>query len=573
MSVSSHHLYTHSVSWKSYQHLRKKAMEQELSWSGLIISLSIAFFLVAGCAITLRLIATSLENNKLHSSPYQNERVLDFHALTGVFSIPTAQAATLSYQAEVNKSTEFVTLTSGQTATQSITFTNTGSATWQPGNVSFETGPYLKTPSQLTTTTWKKFNEPVALSKVVKPNESITVNWSIKAPSLEGTIQENFQLVAGNRPINGSLVRFFVTVAPASASSLSSNIPASPKPATSVSAGVGASSSVMCTASQIVTNGDYTNCNSSSNEGNAGSGMVNNILLPTSPLIRIGLFSSLTPQRFTLDQTFDVVANKQPLASNLPAGTTVTVGYNVVTKQYSLATPSLTYYSTEPLRIIPKSANGVVTILDYRAGQIPQDNRFRNIIEVRYTTPANTVWIINELPLDDYLKGLAETSNSSSVNFQKVMATAARSYAIYHYLRGVNFGLTDASTKHAADHYHLDAYYDQVYRGYNSELRLPTLKQAVEATRGLVVTYNNNPVITPYFSNSDGRTRDWTEVWGSTIMPWLRSVTVPQDMGKTLLGHGVGLSARGALLMINEGKSWQEVLSYFYSGTFIQKIY
>ena len=128
------------------------------------------------------------------------------------------------------------------------------------------------------------------------------------------------------------------------------------------------------------------------------------------------------------------------------------------------------------------------------------DNRFRGVIEYRYTEPANKVWVINELPIETYLKGLAETSNAGALEYQKVMATAARSYAMYHYLRGVSYGLTDASTKHAADHFHIDAYYDQVYRGYNSEIRMPRLSAAVDATRGQVVSYQGKPVVTPYFS-------------------------------------------------------------------------
>lgn len=74
---ASDSLYTQSLGWKSYQLIRKKAMEQELSWSGLVISLSIAFFLVAACALTLRFVATSIETNNQKISPSQQERVLE----------------------------------------------------------------------------------------------------------------------------------------------------------------------------------------------------------------------------------------------------------------------------------------------------------------------------------------------------------------------------------------------------------------------------------------------------------------------------------------------------------------
>lgn len=557
-SVSSHaHASSHSFGWKSYRLLRKKAMEQELSWTGLIISISIAFFIVATCATALRVIVTSLEEKKNSSAP-KNERVLNSGYLAqSIFGIKSAQAATtVPYQAQVLKTTEYITLSPGEEKTLQINFKNTGKATWKPADVTVETGPYLKTFSKVKTSSWKKFYEPTTLPKNVAASETVSVSFSIKAPlDIEGTIQENFQLVSSQQPISGSLVRFFITIAKPTA------IQSAPvvSPSSYIPASLLATTVPPVVAAPVV------------------SVVTDNIIsspsLMSQPIIRVGLFSSEVPQRLTSDQNFDIYSANQILIPNLTAGTVVTMSYSKTSKQYTVATLTQTYSSSNHLRLVPKNNTGVVTLLDYRVGQKPQDNRFRNIVEYRYTEPAKTMWLINELPVEQYLKGLAETTNSSPVEFQKVMATIARSYAMHHYFRGIQYGLPNASTKHSANYFHIDSVYDQVYRGYNSELRLTGLTQAVEATAGVIVTYNTEPVITPYFSNSDGRTRDWTEVWGSTVMPWLRSVVVTQDLGKNLYGHGVGLSARGALLMVNEGQSWQNVLKYFYTGTDVKKIY
>lgn len=557
-SVYSHaHASSHSFGWKSYRLLRKKAMEQELSWSGLIISISIAFFIVATCATALRVIVSSLEEEKNSSVP-KNERVLNSGYLAqSIFGIKSAQATTnLPYQAQVSKTTEYITMSPGEEKTIQINFKNTGKTTWRPADVTVETGPYLKTFSKVKTSSWKKFYEPTNLAKNVAASETVSVSFSIKAPlDIEGTIQENFQLVSSQQPISGSLVRFFITIAkPTTIQSVpvvspSSYIPAS-LPATTIPSVVAAPAA-----------------------SNVASSIISSPSLMNQPIIRVGLFSSEAPQRLTSDQNFDIYSANQILISNLTAGSVVTMSYSKTSKQYTVVTPTQTYSSSNHLRIVPTNNAGVVTLLDYRLGQKPQDNRFRNIVEYRYTEPAKTMWLINELPVEHYLKGLAETTNSSPVEFQKVMATIARSYALHHYFRGIQYGLPNASTKHSANHFHIDSVYDQVYRGYNSELRLTGLTQAVEATTGVIVTYNSEPVITPYFSNSDGRTRDWTEVWGSAVLPWLRSVVVTQDVGKNLYGHGVGLSARGALLMVNEGQSWQNVLKYFYTGTDVKKIY
>ena len=47
------------ISWRSYNIVKKKAMEQEFSWSGLLLSLSIAFFVVVACAQGLSMIYQS----------------------------------------------------------------------------------------------------------------------------------------------------------------------------------------------------------------------------------------------------------------------------------------------------------------------------------------------------------------------------------------------------------------------------------------------------------------------------------------------------------------------------------
>jgi len=171
--------------------------------------------------------------------------------------------------------------------------------------------------------------------------------------------------------------------------------------------------------------------------------------------------------------------------------------------------------------------------------------------------------VINELLIESYLKGLAETSDLSPSEFQKTLMTAARTYAMYHVQRG---------TKHADEFYIVDATYDQVYRGYGAEARSPKIAAGVDATRGQIVTYQDKLAITPYFSRSDGRTRSWNEVWGGSYA-WLMTVPVPQDNGKTLWGHGVGMSASGALTMANEGRNYQQILKHFYTGIELRQIY
>ena len=52
------------IGWKYYNLAKKKAMEQESSWSGLLISLSIAFFVVSATTQALNLTYETISRAK-----------------------------------------------------------------------------------------------------------------------------------------------------------------------------------------------------------------------------------------------------------------------------------------------------------------------------------------------------------------------------------------------------------------------------------------------------------------------------------------------------------------------------
>jgi peptidoglycan hydrolase-like amidase len=218
------------------------------------------------------------------------------------------------------------------------------------------------------------------------------------------------------------------------------------------------------------------------------------------------------------------------------------------------------------LRFVPDELNSICTIENFdrtkTRGSAYPDNRFRNILELRYNSDKDRTWMINELPMELYLRGLGETSNISHAEFQKALIVVARTYAL---------SMFEHKKKHASEYYDLSSYADdQVYKGYGQEERSPNLAENVQKTDGVVVTYDGETAITPYFSRSDGRTRSWGDVWYGDI-PYLQGVSCPCDKGKTLWGHGVGMSASEALCQANNGKEWKDILKYFYTGIDLTK--
>ncbi|KKR56490.1 MAG: SpoIID/LytB domain protein [Candidatus Uhrbacteria bacterium GW2011_GWE2_40_58] len=290
------------------------------------------------------------------------------------------------------------------------------------------------------------------------------------------------------------------------------------------------------------------------------SSLVNEI---AEPIMRIGV---LIVDEETSDQViiscnadWELRDGTSNLMGTLEAGENVTAFYKKGKYWFNRGRglESTSYY----LRFIPKEEDAVCTVENFdrrvTRNTANADNTFRDVLELRYNDYKDRTWLINELPIEEYLYGLAETSNSSHAEYQKTLITVARTYALYHYER---------ATKYKNEYFHISSYsWDQVYNGQGHEARSPRIVEAVDATRGVTVTYDGETAITPYFSRSDGRTRDWSEVWGGSV-PWCQSVATPCDAGKTLWGHGVGLSASAALCMAKNGQTWDDILNYFYQG-------
>ena len=190
------------------------------------------------------------------------------------------------------------------------------------------------------------------------------------------------------------------------------------------------------------------------------------------------------------------------------------------------------------------------------------DNEYRGMLEVQWYD--NTLHVINELPIEDYLKGLAEISATDPVSKIRAVIILARSYARFYTsiaekFPGAPFNLTD------------DPERSQKYLGYGFEKRSPTGVKAVKDTAGIVVTYNKKIIKTPYFSSDDGRTRSAEEVWGWKDTPYLVSVDDPGCKGKAMAGHGVGMSGCGALYYANQGKTYTEIIKYYFKGVEVEK--
>lgn len=137
--------------------------------------------------------------------------------------------------------------------------------------------------------------------------------------------------------------------------------------------------------------------------------------------------------------------------------------------------------------------------------------RFRGELEV-YVNLFSTPELINELDLEDYLKGVLPAEVPSDFPFEtlKVQAIIARTYSIYCLGRHKKEGFDLCNNSHC-----------QIYQGYDREKE--KLNSAVEATKGIIVCYNEKPALTPFHASCGGIRED-SNIWGLSL-PYLRVIT------------------------------------------------
>ncbi|MBU1074506.1 hypothetical protein KJ705_00295 [Patescibacteria group bacterium] len=402
----------------------------------------------------------------------------------------------------------------GNAITVWVEFENTGSQNWDPDSnhfVALNVNNPVGRESVFRHEFWPAHYRPTVMKDgLVSTGEKVRFEFALQAPDTVGSYTEDFGLVAENLTwIQGGTVEITINVA------------YEPEPVAEI-------------------------------EG--------------EPDVRIGLYPTSSEVTLSANGDYEIRNTENTLLGSYNQGEVSTIEYE--NGIYSLSIQESTINSTLPLRAVPKSSETILEITNYEHrpewDESLNDNLFRGILEISFAEAAEQLWIINELPLESYLRGVAEAGNDNDQDYLKALLTAARTYAMYHYQTG---------TKHADEDFTIDAIYDQVYRGYGFETRSPNVTQAILDTEGTIVTYEDELAITPYFSQSDGRTRSWEEVWAGGPYHWLVTVDDPACEDKELLGHGVGMSAYGARAMAEDGEDYESILKHYYTDIELKSIY
>lgn len=183
-------------------------------------------------------------------------------------------------------------------------------------------------------------------------------------------------------------------------------------------------------------------------------------------------------------------------------------------------------YAHETIRVlIVDSKNPIIPHKDEKVEKIGvnkgevvfQGKKYSGILEV--WKGKNGLYLINELPLEDYLKGVvaAEVGSKWEDEALKAQAVVSRTYALYQ-------KQNNASNKMS---YHLSSsVLHQVFRG---DMITENISNAVNATKGEILTYQGLPILAFYHSTSVGSTEDCSEVFGKNL-PYLKPVETNPEL-------------------------------------------
>jgi SpoIID/LytB domain protein len=170
-----------------------------------------------------------------------------------------------------------------------------------------------------------------------------------------------------------------------------------------------------------------------------------------------------------------------------------------------------------------------------------------SIVFTQVPNNPNAFHLLVEVPLEQYLYGLAEVPPSWPMQSLKAQAVAGRTYALYRAWVYRNLAGNAARMNACACHLFASTM-DQAYNGWANESAGPSWVQAVNETAGQALIHSHSgsrAIEAYYFSSSGGNTENNEDQWGGSPYPYLRST---HDPGATAWSAAISQSSLASSL-------------------------
>jgi SpoIID/LytB domain protein len=199
-------------------------------------------------------------------------------------------------------------------------------------------------------------------------------------------------------------------------------------------------------------------------------------------------------------------SNGQPPSQPRPSNATITNSVRPVAR-FSSPSREVVAFAASAGRLFSSSAPVTFASDDEKAPVRFNDRPYRGRIEV-FANTRGALTVVNVLGLEDYVKGVVPNELSAGgfpqLEAHKAQAIAARTYALRNRGQFSSQGYDLLPTTRS-----------QVYRGLTSENSLSS--RAVDETRGLIATYDGEPINALYTSTCGGRTEDSENIFNDAV--------------------------------------------------------
>ncbi|PIV90794.1 hypothetical protein COW46_01465 [Candidatus Gracilibacteria bacterium CG17_big_fil_post_rev_8_21_14_2_50_48_13] len=289
------------------------------------------------------------------------------------------------------------------------------------------------------------------------------------------------------------------------------------------------------------------------------------------PRVRVKLSVPERPVHTFVSQA-DVRVTLGPREIVVPAGETIFISSRDGTLR--LRTSSRLMRAKEllltPVTNTPVTISSWNRIPAWDTKKVYNDNQFLGSLHL-YPEAKNKLLVVNDIDVENYMRGVAEVPEQDETEKRKALAVVSRSYVAY-YISGLEKKFDDARYN-ASDNPEIF----QKYLGYGFTLRSPKWQEALVATKGLVLAYKGEVLRAAYSSCTDTtglrklpREIGWGGYFEKTKEVYAAVLDTqgvdPVRSEKNQCGHGVGLSGLGATNMAKEGKTYTDILNYYYKA-------
>ena len=164
-----------------------------------------------------------------------------------------------------------------------------------------------------------------------------------------------------------------------------------------------------------------------------------------------------------------------------------------------------------PIRLIPLKDDAIFEIVSPKV----RCAKYRGTLEI---SGGKSLSIINELPLEDYVRGVipVEVPASFQPEAQKGLAIAIRTYALKSLDRHKSSGFNMCDSTHC-----------QGFAGASRDAKW--VDKLIDDTRGQILVYKDQPIYAVYSSDCGGVTQNNEDAGFGAAFPYLRSVADRKD--------------------------------------------